>query len=173
MEPSSPEKREAPPRPRNILKAIQARVGTQNNDSLSPMGAWLNARIEAVEADSVTLSYEVRPEMSNPAGILHGGASAAMLDDVIGMTVYSLERQEFFATINLNMDYLSAARVGERVIAQSQIVRAGRTVIHATAELRTPAGKLVAKASSNLVASPYQRQIQQRPTAEPESGTHD
>ncbi len=151
------------------LQAIQARIGTQNLDSPSPMGAWLNGRIEAAEHHSITLSYEIRPEMSNPAGILHGGTTAAMLDDVIGITVYSLERETFFATINLNMDYLGASRIGQRVIAQSQIVRAGRTVIHATAELRTPEGKILAKASSNLVASPYQRSSQQ--TAQSEAAT--
>lgn len=140
-----------------ILDALRARIGQYNNQSPSPMGVWLNGKLLAVEPGSLTMSYQVRPEMANPGGILHGGACAAMLDDVIGMTVYSLNRPQFFATIQFNLDYLSAAPVGAEVIAQSQLLRAGKTAVYAQCELRTPEGKLLTRASSHLIASPFER----------------
>lgn len=141
-----------------ILESLQARIGEYSLNSPSAMGAWLNGQLLAAEPGRITLQYTVRPEMTNPAHILHGGAAASMLDDVIGLTVYSLDRPEFFATIQLNIDYLSAAPVDSEVIAQSQLRRAGRTSVYANAELRTPQGKLLAQASSHLIASPYTRQ---------------
>lgn len=121
------------------------------------MGAWLAGTLIAVAEGQLSLTYTVRHEMTNPAGILHGGAIAAMLDDVIGMTVYSLGRPEFLATTHLHIDYLAAAREGDRVTATSQLVRSGRQRVHATAELRDAQNKLLAMASSSLLASPYTR----------------
>lgn len=143
--------------PPSILQQLQARIGQVNSDSPSPMGAWLAGTLVAVSEGHISLSYTVRHEMTNPAGILHGGAIAAMLDDVIGMTVYSLGRPDFLATTHLHIDYLAAVREGACVTASSQLVRSGRQRVHATAELRDAEGKLLAMASSSLLASPYSR----------------
>ena len=140
----------------HILEQLKTVVGKPVRDHTpSPMGAWLDGILESAEEGQLSVSYLVRSEMTNPAGILHGGAVATMLDDIMGMTVYSLGRDAFFATINLSLDFLGTAKVGEKVIARSQVVKAGRSVVFMAAQLENESGKVLAKSSSNLVNSSY------------------
>ena len=92
--------------------------------------------------------------MTNPAGILHGGIMAAMLDDLIGLTVHLTAEDTFFASVNLAIDYLAAARIGDEVIGRTRIVRRGKRIVNAEGTLELPDGTLLAHATSNLAATP-------------------
>ncbi len=134
-----------------ILEMFQQAIGQELTGSLSPMGRWLRGRLVAAEDGSFTVEYPVREEMTNPAGVLHGGAIAAMLDDCIGMTIFALGLAVPFTSINLNIDFLRSARPGETVTARSHILRAGSAIIHAEAGLTDGEGRLLARATSNLL----------------------
>ena len=95
----------------------------------------------------------VRRDMCNPGGILHGGVATGMMDDVIGITVFSMGSQTFYATINLSVDFLFAAKPDEKLSVKSKIVRMGKKIAHAEGEIRNEAGKIVAKCTTNLVAT--------------------
>ena len=122
--------------------------------SPSPLGRWLRGTLLAADVDSCSVAYVVRPEMTNPAGILHGGIMAAMLDDLIGITVHLAAGDTFFASVNLAIDYLAAAKVGDEVIARTRIVRRGKRIVNAEGTLELPNGTLLARATSNLAATP-------------------
>ncbi|MEY3649139.1 MAG: hypothetical protein RLZ13_2024, partial [Bacteroidota bacterium] len=95
--------------------------------------------------------YTVRPDMCNPGRILHGGIASLMLDDVIGMGNFVAGSEFLMTSINLSVDFLSAAQVGERLEVSARLVRSGANLNHWEAEIRKESGKLVAKASSNLI----------------------
>ncbi len=121
--------------------------------SRSPTGVWLNGTLLQVEPGCIKATYTVRPEMANPAGILHGGMASTILDDIMGLTVYSLEREAFFATVNLNVDFLANVRVGENVIATAEVIKSGRSVVFMQGTLHDAEGKLLVRSTSNLVAA--------------------
>ena len=121
--------------------------------SPSPLGRWLNGKLIAVEEGSLTVEFVVREEMANPGRILHGGVTASMLDDVMGMTVFSLGRESFYTTINLSVDYLLPAKIGDSIYVKSKVIRAGKTVINMECEVRNNEHKMIAKCTSNLVAT--------------------
>ena len=121
--------------------------------SLSPLGRWLNGKLIAVEEGSLTVEFVVREEMTNPGKILHGGVIASMLDDVMGMTVFSLGRENFYTTINLSIDYLLPAKVGDIIYVKSKVIRPGKTVINMECEARNSEHKIITKCTSNLVAT--------------------
>jgi uncharacterized protein (TIGR00369 family) len=133
------------------LALLKSQIGLPTEHSPSPLGRWLNGTLEAAEEGALVMVYEVRPEMANPAGILHGGAISAMIDDAIGMTVFSLHRPQFYASLNLSVDFLSPAYPGQKVWAHTRLVRAGKTVINAECVLRDQAGEIVARGISNLI----------------------
>ena len=136
------------------LAYLQAHVGRKLSEgSPSPTGRWLDGTLLAAEPGSLTVQFTVREEMCNPARILHGGIAATMLDDVVGMTVFSLGLDVFFTSVNLAVDFLYAAPLGSTVVAKSEIVRQGKKIIHAECRLTDEAGRLVAKAASNLVGT--------------------
>lgn len=121
--------------------------------SPSPLGRWLNGKLIAVEEGSLTVEFIVREEMTNPGKILHGGVTASMLDDVMGMTVFSLGRESFYSTINLSIDYLLSAKTGDVIFVKSKVIRPGKTVINMECEARNSEHKIIAKCTSNLVAT--------------------
>ena len=135
----------------SILAFMQTQIGQSMSQSPSPVARWLNGTLKAVSEGSLTVEFTVRQEMTNPVGILHGGISAAMMDDVLGATVFSLGEENFFASVNLNVDYLSSAKLGEVVTVQSRVVRKGRNVIHAECQITNAEGKLLVKSTTNLL----------------------
>ncbi len=124
-----------------------------SESSPSPLGRWLNGKLIAAEEDSLTVEFLVRNDMTNPAKILHGGATAAMLDDVIGMTVFALGRETLFTTINLNIDYLTPAREGDTILVQAKVIRAGKSIVNMYCEARKQDETLIAKASANMAST--------------------
>jgi len=121
--------------------------------SPSPTGRWLDGTLLAAEPGSLTVQFTVREEFCNPARILQGGIAATMMDDLMGMTVFSLGLDVFFTSVNLTVDFLYAAPLGSTVVAKSEIIRQGKKIVHAECRLTDEAGRLVAKATSNLVAT--------------------
>jgi uncharacterized protein (TIGR00369 family) len=114
---------------------------------------WIKPKMIEVEDDSITIEVKVTPEMCNPAGTLHGGMHAAILDEVIGMTVAAMGNDTHFVSLNMTMDYLRPARVGESVRATSQVIRKGRTAIHLIGQLTNSEGKELSRATQNMVTT--------------------
>ena len=130
---------------------LTALVGKEAKDvSPSPFGRWLNGKLLDAKPGSLTIEFVVREEMTNPAGIMHGGAIAGIIDEVIGMTTFSLGKQGFYVAINLNIDFLRPGKIGEKLKAVTEVIRDGRTMAHAECKVFSEDGKLMAKAASNL-----------------------
>lgn len=133
------------------LDFFRSRINKDLSDSISPLGRWLHGTLRAVDYGQISVEFKVRAEMTNPVGVLHGGAAAAMLDDVVGMMVFTLGREYGYTSVNLNCDFLSAARLGDVLTVNAEVIRAGRNIIHCEGQIVTPAGKIVAKCASNLI----------------------
>ena len=71
----------------------------------------------------------------------------------MGAAGFTIGRPTGYATINMNIDYLNSAKAGEKVIGEGVIIRAGKNIMHAEARLYNEEGKLLSKASSNLIAT--------------------
>lgn len=126
-------------------------IGKEAKDvSPSPFGRWLNGKLIEASAGSLTIEFVVREELTNPAGIMHGGAIAGLIDEVIGMTTFSLGKTGFYVAINLNIDFLRPGKLGEKLRVVSEVIRDGRTMAHAECKVYNEEGKLIAKAASNL-----------------------
>lgn len=136
-----------------ILQFFQGMIGQSMGNGPSPLAKWLNGKLLTAEEGLLTAEYTVREEMCNPGRILHGGIAAAIMDDLMGATIFSLGRENFFTSINLNVDYLYSVPVGGKVVAKAQVIRAGKKVIHIGCEIFDENQNIIAKATSNLVAT--------------------
>lgn len=133
---------------------VQQFVGRQIPERLSPVGGWLGGTLLRLAAGELAASFVVRQEMTNPSGILHGGIMATMLDELMGFTVFLLDDESFFASINLTIDFLASARVGDEVIGATRVIRRGRHVVNVEGTLSRADGTLIARATSNLGLAP-------------------
>ncbi len=133
------------------LDFFRSQIGNTITQSPSPLGQWLNGKLLEVQHGSMTVEITIRKDMTNPLGTLHGGAAAAIMDDLVGMMVFGLGREYAYTTVNLNCDFLNAARLGEVLIAHAYVIRAGKNVIHCEARITNTEGKIIAKCSTNMI----------------------
>lgn len=133
------------------LNFLRSRIGHPMNDSISPFGRWLNGTIRAVEYGKLVADFVVREEMTNPAGTLHGGAATAVLDDLIGTTVFALGREYVYTSVNLTIDFLHSAQTNEIVTVVAEVVRAGKNIIHCEGRIVSADDKLIAKCTTNMI----------------------
>ena len=90
------------------------------------LSRWIGLRWEA--ADRVRLT--VRPELLNPAGLLAGGVSYAMVDYCMGSILWQArEGGERIATINIAINYLRTAREGDVICVSTLDRRNDRNAI--------------------------------------------
>lgn len=115
-----------------------------------PFSKWLNGKIVRAEYGEMELEFEVRPEMANPTGLLHGGMQAALMDDVVGITTATLGYEGFPISIDFHIDYLGKVKVGELVRVIGKVVREGRNILHMTAEIYDLKRNLISTGNSNL-----------------------
>jgi acyl-coenzyme A thioesterase 13 len=136
----------------DVLTMLQLGVGQEIKGSPSAFMNWLKPTILKAEKGKISLKYVVRDEMTNAMGNLHGGVTSGIIDDILGATVFTLGEQQFFATINLSIDYLSAVKNGDTVVAHSKIIKHGKQLIHAECEIwNADETRLVARGQSNLI----------------------
>ena len=136
-----------------VIAYINQFKGKEFTGTPSPFGKWLNGIVKHVEEGQAQLEFRVRKEMTNPAGLLHGGVIASIIDEVIGIATYSLDDNKTKLSINLNIDYLAPAKEDDVVIATASINKKGRQIINATCDLHNQQGKLLARGYSNLLNS--------------------
>lgn len=136
-----------------VLAFFKTQIGKDDMQSPSPVGNWLKGKLVAVEEGSLKVVYTVRPEMTNPAGTLHGGIVSAMMDDVMGATVFATSGGSFYNTINLVVDFFAHSKPGEEVTLTTQVTRLGRRMTHISADLHNAEGRLLARGTSNLIKS--------------------
>ena len=134
------------------IEHFRKQLGKIVTETPSPVGIWLKGKLIDIELGSLTADIEIRPEMTNPAGMLHGGSAALICDELIGAAVASLEKPVPFVSANLHTEFLRPAKKGDIIRAKSEIIRNGRNMINAECKIYNQKGKLLVKAQSNLVA---------------------
>ncbi len=95
----------------------------------------------------IELGLRVREEHCNARGFVHAAVLSALLDVVAGRNcVLAGGDQQHFVTVNLNVDFIAAARNGNWLSATARVTRVGRKLAFADAIVEAD-GKPVAKAS--------------------------
>ncbi|MEN2399042.1 PaaI family thioesterase [Flavobacterium sp. MC2016-06] len=136
------------------LKFLQSFIGKHFTESPSPYAHWLNGKVISVEEKAVEFQFEIRKDMTNPVGMLHGGVTSGMIDDCIGVNFMVLGLEKFYPTINLYIDYFNPAFEGQKVLVRTKVEKLGKTIINIKADvINENTSKLVAQASANLALS--------------------
>ena len=129
------------------LTAAQARRIKKALDSV-PYIDLLGIELEEVNSGSATLSFQVRKELTQNHGVVHGGAIASLIDTAMAFAIISiLEKGETVTTVDLTISYLRPLTSG-RVRAIAKVLRAGRRLITVSAEVFRDDGKLASTALS-------------------------
>lgn len=105
-----------------------------------------------VEAGTVRVAYAASDQLANRFGAIHGGMTAAMLDDVISLAAgLVIEWGQITPTLEMKVSYIAQAKPNTRILAEARTIRRGGTVIFLEADLKDETGKLLATASSTVM----------------------
>ncbi len=126
------------PIPHDLEKIFKERA------ALAPYPAYLGLILEEVRKDYARMRLPYRPELNQPAGIIHGGAIMSLIDTVVVWAVLSgvSDIPEALLTIDLHAHFLDMAQ-GEDCIAEAEVRHRGRKIVFLNVEVRTAGGTLV------------------------------
>jgi uncharacterized protein (TIGR00369 family) len=107
---------------------------------------WIGVRSEESSEGSAELQLDAQENHLNPAGTVHGGVLATLVDTAMGLAVRSSTDGEIPATSQLTITYLRPARTGvlcvraevrkqgeHLLICDADVEQDGRPVAHAIA----------------------------------------
>lgn len=137
----------------SLLRIKNQYEGRLVEASASAAGNWLSFTLIKIEKGLAEIQLRVKEEMGNPYGNIHGGMMALVMDEVIGWAVKSLTTEHHYTSLNLNVDFLYAIKVGEELQARASVVRAGKKIIHVDCHVYDMENRLLGKASSNLIVT--------------------
>lgn len=102
---------------------------------------------EDVRLDYARMRLPYRPELEQPAGVVHGGALATLVDTVVVPAIASrYDAVPRMLTVTMTIDYLGALRQQDAV-AEGWVEKRGRRTVFCRAEIRSAADELVTRAS--------------------------
>lgn len=94
----------------------------------------------------VVCEMKVEEEHTNQLGTLHGGLTATLVDAISTIAIMNTERGAPGVSVDMNITYMNAAKIGEDLLITAQVLKQGRTLAFATVDLTSKAtGKLIAQ----------------------------
>jgi uncharacterized protein (TIGR00369 family) len=122
----------------------------------APIALLLNMRPRQVEHGLVV--FECAPDESvyNPIGVVHGGLVCTLADTVAGCAVHTtLDAGIGYTSIDITVNFLRPVTLESGVlVATGRVVKPGRSIALASAQVQDGAGRLVATATSNCLIMP-------------------
>jgi uncharacterized protein (TIGR00369 family) len=122
-------------------------------DAGGGLPAYLGIRTSDTGPGHMTAHVDIRPELLNPFGSVHGGVLAALTDHVLGAVLYPvIERGAWAATTQLNLNFTAPVRDGV-LSARSEIISLTKRTAVVRIDL-TNNNRLVGAAQGTVTISP-------------------
>src|SRR5580765_8086096 len=116
-----------------------------------PYAKFLGLELGEIHNGDVTIHLDVRDELRQNQGVVHGGAVASLIDTASAFAVVTqLEPNERVTTTDLTIHYLRPVTAG-RLSATARTVRAGRRLFVLSVEVVNDQQKLVATAVTTYI----------------------
>ncbi|HEX2239807.1 MAG TPA: PaaI family thioesterase [Actinomycetota bacterium] len=119
-----------------------------------PANHTLGFEIVPTEDPKIDIAYRwtVPPEYCNTAGNLQGGVMAAFADALLGGAAAAhLPEEEFPALAEMKLSIFRPAPAGTKLYGTGRMLKIGRRVLFAEAEIIDDEGRLIAKASGTEI----------------------
>ncbi len=131
-------------------------IAANIQDRLKPLFPGLmGVEISEATKDRIVASMLVRPDLCTAGGICHGGAFMAFADTIGAVgTFVNLPPNTRTATIESKTNFMGAAPVNTKVIAESIPLHKGRTTQVWQTTIKTEAGKLCAIVTQTQMVLP-------------------
>ena len=116
-----------------------------------PFAHFLQLELGEMKRGQATLHLEVRDELRQNNGVVHGGVIASLVDTAAAFALLTLlEKGQTSTTVDLTIHYLRPLLSG-RSTAQARMVRAGRRLMVIAVDVLDETKTLVATALTTFI----------------------
>ncbi|KAL1785286.1 acyl-coenzyme A thioesterase 13 [Sigmodon hispidus] len=96
--------------------------------------------------EKLICEMKVEEQHANKYGTLHGGLTATLIDNISTVALMCTERGVPGVSVDMNITYMSPAKIGEEILITAHILKQGKTLAFASVDLTNKAtGKLIAQ----------------------------
>lgn len=128
------------------------------NGTLPPptIATTLDFHLDQVDDSTVTFRCTPQGFHYNPLGSVHGGLAATLIDSATGCAVHRiLEEGEAYTTVSLTVDFFRPITMAAGPLTcTGQVIRQGRRICVADADLRDANGKIYARGAATCLRFP-------------------
>lgn len=110
----------------------------------------LGITLTEIGDDYAIMEVTVDERHSNYFGGAHGGLLATLVDTVCFFPRPLLPAGRLVTTVNLNVNYLKAAQMGDRLVARAQIEHLGRRTANLTVRITDSQDRLLVHGGTTL-----------------------
>lgn len=119
----------------DLSERVLRRIAQINASESESVAGMLRFQFVSSENGDIVMTCQTMPWMRNPAGTLHGGLCATILDQAMGFVAYGLREGEGIApTVHLAVDYHRPLCPGKPVTVKVHVVSVTRRFFSLTAE---------------------------------------
>lgn len=134
--------------PKRTAITPEQRAFAENALHNLPFSKLIGMRLVDLQPDEAVISIEMRDDLRQPSGVLHGGVTATLIDTAMAFAVRTrLGIDEATATVDLTIHYLRPHITGT-FTCTAKIVRAGKRIFTVSADVVNQDGKHIATAVS-------------------------
>ena len=113
----------------------------------------IGARLTAVEPGATEIALPYREDLTQQKGFVHGGIIGMIADTACGYAAFSLMPADCsLVTVEYKINILAPARGS--LVARGEVVKAGRSLTVARAEVYAEGGKHIASMQQTLMMLP-------------------
>ena len=144
----------AEPTPETSAAIEAERQGLRAFSKTFPLFQLMGFELVDVEPGRARLAMSWRADLCQPAGIMHGGAIASLVDTAIAHSILltptymdAHKQGGSIVSLDLRIKYLRPVSAG-KIVCDARVARLGRQIIHAVADVTDGEGKEIATGDS-------------------------
>ena len=136
-----------------MVRLFEAKIRS-NQSPLAYIEEQMSYQFHGQEDDLFIHTMEMRPEIANRYGMLHGGILSTFIDTAMGSTCFAINgTKQRTVTLDLHVRYLKEVRRGT-LTCKSHVVRNGRTIIVLESHVYDEQGRVVGSATGSFFKIP-------------------
>jgi len=130
-------------------------------NNVNNFGNAMGMKLEVVTPGEIIYEMPVQTmHLSNPLAA-HGGAVAALMDAVLGVSALSLavEKNMLVSTVEFKLNYFRPVSPGDVLTGFGKVIFEGKTLINTFAEIKNQKGELLCTGSGTFNKYPVDNNI--------------
>lgn len=141
------------------MHPLQEHIIIKTYNSWNKFGDLLEMSFKVIAKGEVEYSLQISEKHLATPVAAHGGCVAALMDATLGVAALTsvCEEMKVVSTVNMNMNFLLPALVGDILIGKGKVVKAGKRILFVEAQIFNLKEDLIAFGSATMNAYPVDK----------------